>query len=1285
MPVFHDTPRELIVRLRSAEDEARLNVVSMQLGASSVRSVFSRSTRAGTDSRLSRNYLIRFRKEGIIRRAPGQGRFTDLNQLRKQYKSYPWVEAVEVNSLNQFFAKTESRVIPSDPDYPKQWNLSMLNLPKAWGIEQGVATVIIAVVDSGLDIHHPELRSQLWRNPGEISDNGVDDDENGYVDDVNGWDFSDAPTLQGHGDWITRDNRPDDETGHGTHVAGIIAAETDNGIGIAGIAWHCRLMPLRAGFVSGTGAFLQNDDVAAAIVYAADNGAQIISMSWGDTVNAFIVQDAVNYAYRRGCILVAASGNSGGAVSYYPAALKTVVSVAALEKNGRLWANSHFGATIDIAAPGDEILSTVPGGDYDIRSGTSMAAPHVSGVVALMLSANPTCSNTEIFQLLTANSLYPLEILAGAGLLDAHVALIASTGLIARLDVKREVTSQRSGVETLMPFDRIQIFGSAGGAGFAEYRLEFGYGETPRFWHLLGIPQTQPRFNTMLYEWDVSTLAEGNYTLRLRVKPKNGITVSDKVIVEVSRTAPTIFKHESAAWFVNERIEPVIIWQTDVLTRGEIEIGAVLQMPGLSENQRTRVVTSDSVNTRHLIYLSDFGVPPGEYVYRLIAQNRAGIQRFDDNNGNLYQLALRDNRIRQAYFSQRVSINRNLHAIKGADMNSNGKVEIIAVETDAASGSPPHIFEVDADGDYQQLFTLREPMHPWATADTDMDGLIEVLGHTLNGTFLLEQAAPGQFPTQCIWNVRELWGGKIADIDADGIPEIFSRHTPTNAIAVYEASGNNTYHNIALFENPTQGNNTIGTNFATGDFDGDGRMEILAGDTDAELFVYEAIANNRYRLKWSGELTEGIPQLFAAGDMDGDGRDEFAVGAKAWTTESNPERHHWRITLFSAATPQGNSRYNTVWNQRIQTTRSGGSGITIADADNDGRNELCIAVPPNFYLIQYNGTNYVPIWHHSANSTLNPIIADLDNDGLNEVLFSDNHGLSIFDLPHAQQTSLPAPWGVIARPVDETSIRIEWHASEDAKAYTIYRGDDARASGLYPIRDKVKQRHFIDSALKTSRTYWYAVASQDSAGQLSPKSTAVSVIPRARPKLISATYSPPNQLLLKFDKSMSNTAARSGQYLLRQLDAVDVTDTITAPQSAILDKSQRRVVLTFPAQALRLSTHYQIEALHLTDIHGAPIADDARMLTITRGAETLTDAIVYPNPTRCEQVTFDKLPEFTRIGIYDLGGNRIASFDTTASDSGRKVWYPVNVSSGVYIYVLETDRERRVGKLSIIR
>ncbi|MDE0317188.1 MAG: S8 family serine peptidase [Candidatus Poribacteria bacterium] len=1201
------TPGELIVRLHSSASINHLRTFSKKIGAESVSPVFSQTTPAGRHPLLSRTYLVRFPST------------LELEQLKQKYVENVLIENVEMNRLNRFCAETT----PNDPRYDEQWNLKAMNLPKVWGIERGKTSVVVAVVDSGIIIEHPEFRNQLWQNPGEIPDNGVDDDQNGYVDDINGWDFSDAPTLQGHGDWRERDNKPDDETGHGTHVSGIIAAEANNEVGIAGIAWGCRLMPLRAGFRVGAGAFLQNDDVAAAIVYAADNGADIINLSLGDTVNAFLIQDAVEYAYNRGCILIAAAGNSPEPGAYYPAALNTVLSVASLDKNLQL-GNSNFGASIDIAAPGEEILSTdinvnQSSRGYNYRSGTSMAAAHVSGVAALLISANPSCSNTEIQQWLT-DTVRELSItnLVGAGLVDAYAALTEQIGLTAHIAIKTSPQTRVSENST------IEIFGSAGGAGFTQYWLEYGISETPELWFRIGIPQTKPKYNTVLHEWDTSALEVGIYTLRLSVKDRNGKTIRDKVVVEIRHTLPQISKHEGSVWLSGNHFDSTIIWQTDVLTTGAVEIFPKSEnQPLISNNFQLRGAYSDSVHLQHVVYLSELGLPSGEYLYRLTAQNRTGLIRVDDNDGQLYPITVRDDQIQPFHLLQASSAQFGMHAVvTPKDMNGNGKLELIGVETTTTGQSLPRIYETDDNGKLIIIASLdpsKSVSRLWAIGDTDEDGLVELLCNESDETFLLEQSAPGEFPTVQIWKANGIWGGTIADLDLDGKPEIFSRHDTTNSIWVYESNENNSYANIATLENPTQGKNKIDTRFATGDFDADGQIEILAGDSDGELFIYENVGNNQYRQTWVDTLPDGIPHLFAAGDMDGDTIPEFAVGAKVWTTEFDLPRQHWLFTIFKS---DGNDTYHIVWHQRIRQLRDEESGITIADANNDGRNELCIAASPNFYLVQYDGISYRPIWHHPATTTFNPIVADIDNDDTNELLFNTENGL------------------------------------------TIFKNSDATVS-------------------------------QSENGKVPNQPDSVSVIPTEPPQMISAVYSPPNQLLLAFNKPMGISAANSSRYRLHRQktknnDETELNNTeYYAPQSAIFDKSHKRVVLTFSGAVFNTNNYYKIETFQLSDISGTDIPENGRTLTVEFPIQSHTGMVVYPNPARDNQVTFDRLPADSRIDIYDISGNRIATLvpteDDIAGNRCRKVWSLDGVSNGVYIYVLEAETGRQVGKLSVIR
>jgi hypothetical protein len=274
------------------------------------------------------------------------------------------------------------------------WGVNLVNAPEAWARGYTGQGVVVAVLDTGVDRNHADLAGNIWTNAGEIANDGLDNDGNGYVDDVYGWNFANG------------NNNTLDGNRHGTHVAGTIAA-ANNGFGATGVAYNSRIMPVKVLSDSGSGSY---SGVAQGIRYAVDNGADVINMSLGGGSTDSAVQSALQYASSRGVIVVMAAGNAGAAQPGYPASSATSwgLAVGAVDSSNQMASFSNRAGSNSsmryVTAPGVQVYSTLPNGGYGFLSGTSMAAPHVAGVVALMLSANPNLTDAQVRQIITATA-----------------------------------------------------------------------------------------------------------------------------------------------------------------------------------------------------------------------------------------------------------------------------------------------------------------------------------------------------------------------------------------------------------------------------------------------------------------------------------------------------------------------------------------------------------------------------------------------------------------------------------------------------------------------------------------------------------------------------------------------------------------------------------------------------------------------------------------------------------------------------------------------------------------
>ena len=355
----------------------------------------------------------------------------------------------QMENLNDFVVgkapKNEQDVLMSDPAMKYKWGMNGsskadIQTNQAWSISRGSKDIVVAVIDTGIDVHHPDIKNNLWRNPGEIgvdalgrdkATNGIDDDGNGFVDDVHGWNF------------VENNHNLSDNHGHGTHIAGIVGAEGDNGIGISGVAPKVSIMVLK--YYDPKVSFNDNlGNTIKSIRYANRMGAKIINYSGGGLEFSRDEFLAIQESREKGILFVAAAGNeksNSDIHSYYPADYKldNIISVTAINPEANVLSSSNYGKeSVHIAAPGEDIFSLLPGGKYGLMTGTSQATAFVSGVAALVFANNNNFGYQQVRRqiLVTSDEIDGLrQKTKTSGKLNSYAALaiqdsIPATGLV---------------------------------------------------------------------------------------------------------------------------------------------------------------------------------------------------------------------------------------------------------------------------------------------------------------------------------------------------------------------------------------------------------------------------------------------------------------------------------------------------------------------------------------------------------------------------------------------------------------------------------------------------------------------------------------------------------------------------------------------------------------------------------------------------------------------------------------------------------------------------------------
>lgn len=921
------------------------------------------------------NRLVKM-SSGRLRREPQR-----LHEILTELRARPEVEYAEPNVTLQ------ALWVPNDPYYGSSgawgqafgdlWGLQKIGASLAWDRSKGPG-VVVAVLDTGVDATHPDLAANLWQSPGETGldgfgrdkrTNGVDDDGNGFLDDWQGWDF----TLPGGGY-----NVPADYHGHGTHVAGTIAAVGNNAVGVVGVAPLARIMPVKVLDSGGSGTL---EEISNGILYAADNGARVINASLGGLGETpQTLEDAISYAHDvKGVVFVAAAGNSNMDVGpawtgFFPANIREAIAVAAFDHLDQKASFSNFGPKIDVAAPGGgdtdasgtiydaqrSILSLkaayagssmtgsgqlVVGGRYLRQAGTSMAAPHVAGVAALVLALHPEYSPEQVRQAIRRGAddvgAAGFDTLSGWGRLNADRATSAGAVLGVQL-----TDPARPFPATVPPFVR----GSAAGPGLLDWTLAFGSGTTPLGWTPIATG-TAAVTNATLAAWPTSSLVDGTYTLRLTARSTAGQTYEDRMQVAIDSLVIT-----SPA---PETITPYRAGQT-------VSIKGTVAPAGFTSYWMTVQGARGGLLPNPQITLANAGLQP-------VVNGPLGSWDTTGVPADHYQVCVWNSGPPYTPECARVLVDPALHPgwPRNIGLFGSGGLGYAIVDHLTAA-------DLDGNGTQELLIAYGSSVRVIGAEGGDLPGWPQTIDPTGIGAIIQ-------------------YGPAVGDLTGDGVPEVAAQTNQGN-VFVWNADG------TLLPGWPRKLANIFG-HVAIDDLDGDGRNEIIVAGGSILVVDVNGIALPGWP-RTPGPSFLGAP---AIGDLDGDGRKEIVVQGIRGPSPTFAYRADGSLL---PGWPQN-------LNPSLGSSYQASSEPVLGDLDGDGAAEIVAGSSDGkVYAFRFDGAQ-LPGWPRLARPAAvnTPTIGDIDGDGLPEVIAgtdrssADYYSTNSLFAWHADGTPLPG-WPV---------------------------------------------------------------------------------------------------------------------------------------------------------------------------------------------------------------------------------------------------------------------------------
>lgn len=1014
----------------------------------------------------------------VVKAAPQN----DIEALAEAYRQLDIVEYAQPDYELEFYD------LPNDSLYAKQWPLNNTGQPyptrrvdaNSDSILTDVGTpdadidahevfenppdnthtVVVAIVDSGVDPDHPDLAGSFWNNPGEIPDNGLDDDHNGIIDDVIGVDI------------YAGTNDPTDEYGHGTHCAGIVAATSGNGIGIAGITPDARIMAVKCSPLTLT-------TLAKGIVYAAENGADVINMSWGAWYQLPFVYDAMIFARSRGVVLVAAAGNDGGEYWNYPSAYPEVISVGASTADDEVAFFSTYGDYLSVCAPGLSILSLRAAGtdmyeghgepyihiidsNYYVANGTSMSAPHVVAVAAYLRAVSPGISHDRIRDIIesTADDIvdpfgegdsYPgRDKFSGAGRINLKSALAADWPEVRAI---LDTPPQHAIVS-----GAITIEGTADGNDFQDYILEYGAGTSPSTWTQIDFSSSSVT-NGPLGTWNTEGL-HGLYMIRLRVGPDNmafrqvhiageavaeisspldGDTVGGNVAIVATAVCPD-FSHVTIDYGMGQSPSnwTVICTLTAVPTPAEPAMWFCAGLPDSLYSLRVSVYSNTGLEMADTvrIYVVRPFVPPDGWSYQLSSQPSLSVNYGDIDKDGQNELIVGTTNGVVILNTDGTRQTTGLPELPDGDcwmVPAVGRLDRDDFDDFVITCGDGRLYIYPSSGP-RVLVNLPEAPYWPETGELGAHGLGIVYLKDINGDGLDEIIySPGHWRREhplYIYNpdgsdragFRPLDSDYAlclpADLDGDGIDEIYCCRP--DELAQFDTCG------VKVASRDISLNGRLlrksDLDMSAVEIDGDGKSELIIqgvhgdGSEPADgYYIYAVDEGLGIKEGWPHQIKlDGffVPTSPVFGDLDADGSPEYAISyfdaalshIRVWRIDGSP--------FLGAAGSDG----------EFVTSQSTVNFLTPIIADLDGNRipdvvvtSLPSVMPPRTYTTEQicaftpltTYTKRFPMFVHEGLITLEyhfPTVGDIDGDGFLDLVYTSHANKVVF------QKFTNSPW-----------------------------------------------------------------------------------------------------------------------------------------------------------------------------------------------------------------------------------------------------------------------------------